>query len=442
VSGPAVVTATEVRIAAGAGTLIRRSTAILFVDGTDAAIVDAFVGSADAGPADAVIEAVTDALTAGEFRAPPFVLVAWDEQLHLVVFGAIEVRTDHPSLAMLSGAGSASWVERRLRSIGVATIEAGAAADPASDLQLGRVAANGFAATFEPSAAAASVPAAPEATPSRSTTSPATAAPVPATPPTPSPAADPTGPIAGDRLAALRAAMRARDVEPPTVAEAAGYDASLEEPIDDEVTLAPFDPAPLAEATTAEPDSPTLDTPTPGTPTPGTPTPDAGADDAAPFVLAVRCGRGHVNPIHVTVCQTCGDLLEIGAPTETIRQPPLAMLELPSGETIAIDRSLVLGRRPDPDAAQAQDRAFTVVVGDEPSISRTHLRIDVEDWSLSVTDCGSRSGTAIVIRPGEEPRILEPWMTHELPVGARLFLGGPTSVVVRPIPARRSTSGG
>ncbi len=156
----------------------------------------------------------------------------------------------------------------------------------------------------------------------------------------------------------------------------------------------------------------------------------------------MRCGRGHVNPIHVTVCQTCGDLLEIGAPTETIRQPPLAMLELPSGETIAIDRSLVLGRRPDPDAAQAQDRAFTVVVGDEPSISRTHLRIDVEDWSLAVTDCGSRSGTAIVIRPGEEPRILEPWMTHELPVGARLFLGGPTSVVVRPIPARRSSSGG
>ena len=227
-SGPAVVTATEVRIAAGAGTLIRRSTAILFVDGTDAAIVDAFVGSADAGPADAVIEAVTDALTAGEFRAPPFVLVAWDEQLHLVVFGAIEVRTDHPSLAMLSGAGSASWVERRLRSVGVATVEAGAAADPASDLQLGRVAANGFAATFEPSSAAASAPAAPEARPSRSTTSPATAAPVPATPPTPSPAADPTGPIAGDRLAALRAAMRARDVEPPTVAEAAGYDASLE----------------------------------------------------------------------------------------------------------------------------------------------------------------------------------------------------------------------
>ncbi len=245
-SGPTVVTATEVRIAPGAGTLIRRSTAILFVDGSDAAIVDAFVGSADAGPADTVIDAVTDALTAGEFRAPPFVLVAWDEQLHLVVFGAIEVRTDHPSLPMLSGAGSASWVERRLRSTGAASIEAGTAADPASDLQLGRVAADGFAATFAPSAAAESAPAAPEATPSRSTTSPASAPPVPAPPPAPSPAADPTGPIAGDRLAALRAAMRARDVVPPTVADTAGYDASLEEPvepIDDEVTLAPFDPA-------------------------------------------------------------------------------------------------------------------------------------------------------------------------------------------------------
>ena len=102
----------------------------------------------------------------------------------------------------------------------------------------------------------------------------------------------------------------------------------------------------------------------------------------------------------------------------------------------------MLGRRPDPDAAQAQDRAVPVIVGDEPSISRTHLRIDVEDWSLTVTDCGSRSGTAIVIRPGEEPRILEPWMAHELPVGARLFLGGPTSVVDTTDPGPTGNGGG
>ena len=102
---------------------------------------------------------------------------------------------------------------------------------------------------------------------------------------------------------------------------------------------------------------------------------------------------------------------------------------------------MVIGRRPDADAAQGDARAVMVVVADDPSVSRTHARVDVEDWTLTITDCGSRSGTAIVTRPGEEPRILEPWVTHELPIGARLFLGGPSSIVVRPIDPRRNDGG-
>ena len=43
------VAATRVRIAPGTGTLIRRPTAVLFVDGDDAVLVDAFVSAVDAG---------------------------------------------------------------------------------------------------------------------------------------------------------------------------------------------------------------------------------------------------------------------------------------------------------------------------------------------------------------------------------------------------------
>ena len=223
------------------------------------------------------------------------------------------------------------------------------------------------------------------------------------------------------------AATGTPDVTDPTAADAPpGL-----EPVDDEVTLAPHDPTP--DQTSGPPTEPTA----------GHASHPDGPDelDDTPFVLAVRCPRGHVNPIHVSVCQSCGDLMDVGAPTETIRQPPLAMLELPTAEAIAVDRAIVIGRRPDHEAAQADPRAQLVVVSDDPSVSRTHVRIDVEDWSLTVTDCGSRSGTAIVVRPGEEPRILEPWVTHELPVGARLFLGGPTSVVIRAIPTRRGGRG-
>ena len=130
-----------------------------------------------------------------------------------------------------------------------------------------------------------------------------------------------------------------------------------------------------------------------------------------------------------------------GAPPQTIRQPSLALLDLGVGTPIPIDRPLVLGRRPDIDAAGAPPRARSVIVGDDASISRTHLRIDVEDWSMTVTACGARSGTAIVGRPGDEPTILEPWLAHELPTGARLFLGGPTSVVIRPITSSNHPGG-
>ena len=432
--------AVHVRVAPGSGALLRRATALLFIDGgTDsraATMVDAFLASDES----AIVEAVTDAVTSASFDVAPFALIAWNSQVHIVVFGPLDVRTDHASLPMLSGAGSTTWVERRVRpGDETVVVEAGASVDPATDLELGRVAAGGFAATFSTRGDASSTTVssiAPGSDP-RPVAAPAPVAspepPAPA-PATIEPVADPTGPVSGDRLAALRAAMRVHDAATgtPDVTDPTAADAPPGlEPVDDEVTLAPHDPSP--DQTSGSPTEPTA----------GHASHPDGPDelDDTPFVLAVRCPRGHVNPIHVSVCQSCGDLMDVGAPTETIRQPPLAMLELPTAEAIAVDRAIVIGRRPDHEAAQADPRAQLVVVSDDPSVSRTHVRIDVEDWSLTVTDCGSRSGTAIVVRPGEEPRILEPWVTHELPVGARLFLGGPTSVVIRAIPTRRGGRG-
>ena len=435
----------SIQVAPGAGVLVRAPGALLFVTAVDdraPALITAF---GDAGD-DGAVDAVTAAATAAQFDVPAFVLLSWSEptgggHLHVVVLGAVEVRTDHPSLPMLSGAGSGSWVERRLRLDGsIVVVEVGPSADAASDLQLGRIAAGGFTATFRdtagPTAAntttAATTPIAPPVEPAAR---PALHGSMGATPeveivPPAGSATDPTGPIGGDRLAALRAAMGAHvasgepappgDPVLPSTAPAAPPIA-----VDDEITLSPDDPS--GPPARPEPDLPI-------------PPDDPSADDTAPFVVAIRCGRGHVNPTHVSVCRTCGDLLAVGAEPETIRQPPLALLEA-GGETVPIDRTLVVGRRPDVDAAQATDRARTVVLDGDGSVSRTHVRVDVEDWSLTVTDCGSRSGTAIVTRPGEEPRILEPWVSYELPIGARVFLGGPTSVVIRPIDAGRRHRG-
>ncbi len=443
------VGADRVGVAPGAGVLGRQHTSLLFVPDVEPATADlliaAFFADGESAGDDSLIDAVCAAAAAGG-NSPGvngFVLVTWADQLRLVVLGPIEVRTDHPGLPMLSGTGSASWVERRVRvDASTVTVVAGGVAGPATDLRLGCVRAGGFAATFaakspavtrtavDPTTATDSTVAAPDTTVALTGTS-VPPTPPPPTPPPPTPAAaasgatpgvDPTGPIGGDRLAALRAAVHQHDQlvgtgttdnREPSVADAPGAgagnaDAAAPPPlVDDEITLAP-------------------DTPSPDVP-------QANDADRAPFVSAIRCARGHVNPAHVTVCRMCGELIDESTTPESIRQPPLARLEFGDDTTMPIDRSLVLGRQPDLEAAQAPDRARAVVITGDASVSRTHLRIDVEDWSLTVTDCGARSGTAIVTRPGEEPRVLEPWMPHELPIGARLFLGGPASVAIRPV---------
>lgn len=408
----------------GEGILIRRAAALLFVDGPAAdsdALVAAFTAAADGDE----IDAVTDASVAAAFEVPAFVLLTWGGRARLVVQGPLEVRTDDPALPMLSGAGSGSWVERRLRLGGhPVAVECGEGADPVTDLVLGRVTAGGFRAVVgaaEPADAPIGEPT-PSAHPNTVTPAtedsdtelpphPAPTNPVP-TGPTVSPAsADPTRAI--DRMAALRAALGTPDVTPP-LPDTPLPDPPLPDPpaaapeVDDEMTIAAYDPPP------------------------------ADGGDHAPFVSAVRCPRGHLNPPHIGACRTCGELLAPGDGPEVVEQPPLALLQLDDGETLPIDRSIVLGRRPDRESAQADGRARLVAVSDDASVSRTHVRIDVEDWTLTVTDCGSRSGTAIVTRPGEEPRVLDPWVPHELPVDARLYLGGPSSVSIRPLPDRGS----
>lgn len=426
--------ADHVRVAPGRGLLARRPTALLFVPAATAA-ADGLLSSFERADDESIAAAVTQAVVDASFETAPFVLLDWSDRLHVVALGPLEVHTDHPSLPMLSGAGSGSWVERHV-DVGAQSVEVrcGGTASVGTDLRLGHVSADGFTAAFSATSNddAGTTRALPRSRPLDPRTSGRSLAPPNLAPsheqPEPTVGAsssDATRPIATDRLAALRAAMgapttpadaanRPEDVEPDP-AGASTLPAPVGAFVDDEITLAPHDPVPT---------EPPLDHST---------------DDQAPFVAALRCARGHLNPPQLGACRTCGDLFPAGARPETVRQPPVALLQLADGETIPIDRCVVIGRSPDPDAAQAHERARIVVIGDDPSISRTHLRIDVEDWALIVTDCGSRSGTAIVARPGEEPRVVEPWMPHELPIGARVFLGGPTSVAIKPVPAARGT---
>ncbi len=62
--------------------------------------------------ADGCIRALTEWAQERSFEVGPFVAIEWSSSIRVVVFGDVEIRSDHPSMPRLSSAGSGTWVER------------------------------------------------------------------------------------------------------------------------------------------------------------------------------------------------------------------------------------------------------------------------------------------------------------------------------------------
>lgn len=105
-------------------------------------------------------------------------------------------------------------------------------------------------------------------------------------------------------------------------------------------------------------------------------------------------------------------------------------LVLPSGEGVAVDRVLLLGRAPlPPPTSSVQTRL--VPLGDQlDDVSRTHLEIrPAADGSVVVTDLASTNGT-ILSRPGSGDEALEAGVPTSLSVGCVLDLAGQARIDV------------
>jgi hypothetical protein len=337
-------------VAPGPGRLARRSDGLLFVAGTPEPqrwhpVIDAYL---DAATSDEAREAVTAAAVAARFQVDPFVMVAWTAPIELLVLGAVDVATDLPTVPMLSGRASATWVEHRVaHPPSTARLAAGAPADDSTRLDAGAVVAGGFALAL----AADGVP-------------------------LPAPGAD----------------VASTAPEP--------------EHLDPELTISPPSSlvADVAAATSASV-------------TPG-------------LVRARRCTRGHPNPPHAAQCRACGELIGAASPVETIAQPVLGHVVLPDGSAIAVNATSVLGRKPDTEAARVESTARLVPLAVDAGVSRTHVVIRADGWTMTATDCGSRGHTVLRSPGSAEPEMLEPWVPHELQPGDTLYLGGPTQLQV------------
>jgi hypothetical protein len=172
-----------------------------------------------------------------------------------------------------------------------------------------------------------------------------------------------------------------------------------------------------------------------GAPTPP-PGPPPGSPPAAPpvdhlhqstreTVLALRCPEGHATPAFIPNCRVCGRPVPPAEP-ERIPRPRLGLLRLPSGESVPLDRGVILGRKPT--APPDGDWPHLVPVPDSTYVSRQHLRIDLDGWLVVARDLGSRGGSTLRL-PGHPDRRMRAFEPYVLEPGEAIDLADAYEVV-------------
>jgi hypothetical protein len=124
-------------------------------------------------------------------------------------------------------------------------------------------------------------------------------------------------------------------------------------------------------------------------------------------------------------------------PAPSVTAHPVARLVFSSGDTVDVDRAVLIGRAPEARrfASDEQPRLVTVP-SPQQEISSTHLEVrpgsGADHGSAVVTDVGSTNGT-LLIQPGLPPESLKVGIAVQLIPGAVIDLGdGVTIQVVNP----------
>lgn len=151
-----------------------------------------------------------------------------------------------------------------------------------------------------------------------------------------------------------------------------------------------------------------------------------------PRVLARMCPRGHANPPTRTHCMSCEDL--ISGDAASVPRPALGRLRLPSGETVLLDRNVILGRQPSVSRVSSGDMPHLVQV-DSPKrdISRSHAEVRLEGWNVVLCDLNSSNGT-VLLREGQSPRRLGQAETALVLSGDVAELGDQIYIVFEDLP--------
>jgi hypothetical protein len=152
---------------------------------------------------------------------------------------------------------------------------------------------------------------------------------------------------------------------------------------------------------------------------------EAGAPSpsGAPTVRGLRCPRGHFNHGGLLKCAYC-DL-----PLDPIRgqgdgpRPVLGVLVGTDRSLWRVDSSYLVGTDPSGDPAVTGGAARPLVVPDDGQAQAVHAELRATDWTLSVIDRNSRSGT-FVLPPGHSDwQRLPPDQAVTLKPGTHVAIG-------------------
>lgn len=178
-----------------------------------------------------------------------------------------------------------------------------------------------------------------------------------------------------------------------------------------------------------------------GAPRPATVAPAEAEPATGPLVLSTMCPAGHVQPTGTERCARCGAPIDPATASRRAR-PEFAELVLASGERIPLGRGVVLGRRPR--SGRVEDgRVPRLVAVESPNedISRSHLEVRFDDWTLVATDLDSTNGT-ILLREGADPVRMRPGVATIVALGDRLDLGDGVVVTIDPTSTSSTSSQG
>lgn len=172
----------------------------------------------------------------------------------------------------------------------------------------------------------------------------------------------------------------------------------------------------------------TIAVPTGGVQAPPPPVADsANADSDGPEVLAINCVNGHPNPVHASSCRICGGSLN--GKIVHVKRPSLGTLVASTGGSVTLDADVIVGRLPK--AAPGTAVHLMAVASPTKSISKSHCRINIDDWELNLEDLNSTNGTYL-LREGQLPRRLGGGQRELLRYGDRIDLGDGVVLSVEP----------